>query len=255
MATIRTETQGRVAIIRLDRPEALNALNRAAAEEIAAAAEGFDRDPGIGCIVVTGADKAFAAGADIKEMQAADFRDMIRENWFATWDRFTAIRIPTIAAVNGYALGGGCELAMMCDFIIAGDKARFGQPEIRLGVMPGMGGTQRLTRLVGRCKAMELCLTGRMMDAAEAERIGLVARVFPAADLEAEAVAMATEIAERSRLVAMMLKETVHRADEVSLSEGLRFERRLFHAMFALEDQKEGMAAYIEKRAPQFRRD
>ncbi|SHJ53814.1 enoyl-CoA hydratase [Aureimonas altamirensis DSM 21988] len=255
MATIRTETQGRVAIIRLDRPQALNALNRAVAEEIAEAAEGFDRDPDIGCIVVTGSDKAFAAGADIKEMQPAEFRDMIRENWFATWDRFTAIRIPTIAAVNGYALGGGCELAMMCDIILAGDKARFGQPEIRLGVMPGMGGTQRLTRLVGRSKAMELCLTGRMMDAAEAERSGLVARVFPAADLEAEAIAMAAEIAERSRLVTMMLKETVHRADEVSLSEGMRFERRLFHAMFALEDQKEGMAAYIEKREPRFRRD
>ncbi|UHD47498.1 enoyl-CoA hydratase [Aureimonas altamirensis] len=255
MATIRTETQGRVAIIRLDRPRALNALNRAVAEEIAEAAEGFDRDPDIGCIVVTGSDKAFAAGADIKEMQPAGFRDMIRENWFATWDRFTAIRIPTIAAVNGYALGGGCELAMMCDIILAGDKARFGQPEIRLGVMPGMGGTQRLTRLVGRSKAMELCLTGRMMDAAEAERSGLVARVFPAADLEAEAIAMAAEIAERSRLVTMMLKETVHRADEVSLSEGMRFERRLFHAMFALEDQKEGMAAYIEKREPRFRRD
>ncbi|WP_336740840.1 enoyl-CoA hydratase [Aureimonas altamirensis] len=255
MATIRTETQGRVAIIRLDRPQALNALNRAVAEEIAEAAEGFDRDPDIGCIVVTGSEKAFAAGADIKEMQPAEFRDMIRENWFATWDRFTAIRIPTIAAVNGYALGGGCELAMMCDIILAGDKARFGQPEIRLGVMPGMGGTQRLTRLVGRSKAMELCLTGRMMDAAEAERSGLVARVFPAADLEAEAIAMAAEIAERSRLVTMMLKETVHRADEVSLSEGMRFERRLFHAMFALEDQKEGMAAYIEKREPRFRRD
>ncbi|MCM2503787.1 enoyl-CoA hydratase [Aureimonas altamirensis] len=255
MATIRTETQGRVAIIRLDRPEALNALNRAVAEEIASAAEGFDRDPDIGCIVVAGSQKAFAAGADIKEMQQADFRDMIRENWFATWDRFTAIRIPTIAAVNGYALGGGCELAMMCDIILAGDTARFGQPEIRLGVMPGMGGTQRLTRLVGRSRAMELCLTGRMMDAAEAERCGLVARIFPAAQLEAEAIAMAAGIAERSRLVTMMLKETVHRADEVSLSEGLRFERRLFHAMFALEDQKEGMAAYIEKREPQFRRD
>lgn len=255
MATIRTETQGRVAIIRLDRPEALNALNRAVAEEIASAAEGFDRDPDIGCIVVAGSQKAFAAGADIKEMQRADFRDMIRENWFATWDRFTAIRIPTIAAVNGYALGGGCELAMMCDIILAGDTARFGQPEIRLGVMPGMGGTQRLTRLVGRSRAMELCLTGRMMDAAEAERCGLVARIFPAEQLEAEAIAMAAGIAERSRLVTMMLKETVHRADEVSLSEGLRFERRLFHAMFALEDQKEGMAAYIEKREPQFRRD
>lgn len=255
MATIKTETQGRVAIIRLDRPQALNALNRAVADEIASAAEGFDRDPEIGCIVVTGSEKAFAAGADIKEMQPADFRDMIRENWFATWDRFTAIRIPTIAAVNGYALGGGCELAMMCDIILAGDKARFGQPEIRLGVMPGMGGTQRLTRLVGRSKAMELCLTGRMMDAAEAERCGLVARVFPATELEAEAIAMAAEIAQRSRLVTMMLKETVHRADEVSLSEGLRFERRLFHAMFALEDQKEGMAAYIEKREPNFRRD
>jgi len=255
MQTIRTETRDRVAVIRLNRPDALNALNRATAQDIAEAAEGFEKDPAIGCIVVLGSDKAFAAGADIKEMHPAGFREMIRDDWFATWDRFTAIRIPTIAAVNGYALGGGCELAMMCDIILAGDGARFGQPEIGLGVMPGMGGTQRLTRLIGKSKAMELCLTGRMMDAQEAERIGLVARIFPAERLEEEALSMAAAIAQRSRLSTMILKESIQRADEGSLSEGLLFERRLFQAMFALEDQKEGMAAYLEKRAARFERD
>jgi len=252
--TILTETAGRVALIRLNRPQALNALNSQLAGELVEAAEAFDRDAGIGCIVVTGSEKAFAAGADIKEMQSRSYPEMYAQDWFALWGRFADIRTPTIAAVNGFALGGGCEVAMMCDIILAGDGAKFGQPEINLGVMPGMGGTQRLARLVGRSKAMELCLTGRMMGAEEAERAGLAARVFPAAELEAEAMKIAALIAEKPLMAAMMTKEAIERADEVSLAEGLRFERRVFHSMFALPDQKEGMSAFVEKRKPSFDR-
>jgi len=252
--TILTETAGRVALIRLNRPQALNALNSQLAGELVEAAEAFDRDAGIGCIVVTGSEKAFAAGADIKEMQSRSYPEMYAQDWFALWSRFADIRTPTIAAVNGFALGGGCEVAMMCDIILAGDGAKFGQPEINLGVMPGMGGTQRLARLVGRSKAMELCLTGRMMGAEEAERAGLAARVFPAAELEAEAMKIAALIAEKPLMAAMMTKEAIERADEVSLAEGLRFERRVFHSMFALPDQKEGMSAFVEKRKPSFDR-
>ncbi|KAA0972531.1 enoyl-CoA hydratase [Aureimonas fodinaquatilis] len=255
MTTIIIEKIGRAALIRLNRPEALNALNRQVAKELADAAQSFDRDPDIGCIVITGSEKAFAAGADIKEMQPASHREMYGQDWFADWDRFAATRLPTIAAVNGYALGGGCELAMMCDIIVAGETARFGQPEIKLGVMPGMGGTQRLTRLIGKSKAMELCLTGRLMDAQEAERCGLVARIFATAELEAKALEMAQTIAGFSRTIAMMTKETISRAEEVSTVEGVRFERRMFYSMFGLEDQREGMAAYIEKRKPEFPRD
>ena len=248
LETILTERQGRVALIRLNRPKALNALNLQLATELTEAALGFDRDPGIGCIVVTGSEKAFAAGADIKEMQDATYAEMYAQDWFQIWERFSAVRTPMIAAVNGFALGGGCEVAMMCDIVLAGDGAKFGQPEINLGVMPGMGGSQRLTRLIGRSKAMELCLTGRMIGAEEAERAGLAARVFPAAELEAEAVKMAALIAEKSKLAAMMTKEAINRAEEISLTEGLRFERRVFHSMFALPDQKEGMAAFVAKR-------
>ena len=250
---VLVETRGRVGLITLNRPEALNAINLELTQAFVAAAEAFDRDPGIGCIVVTGSEKAFAAGADIKEMEARSALEMYAADWFADWNRFAACRTPTIAAVAGFALGGGCELAMMCDFIIAADTAKFGQPEIKLGVMPGMGGSQRLTRLVGRAKAMEMCLTGRMMDAVEAERAGLVARVVPAADLMADAIKTAETIAGMSLPIAMMTKETVARAEEMSLAEGLRFERRVFHAMFATEDQKEGMRAFVEKRKPAFK--
>lgn len=251
--TILTETRGRVGLVTLNRPKALNAINRQLTEELLSALEGFDRDPGIGCMVLTGSDKAFAAGADIKEMQSASFIEMYSNDRFSDWDRMGALRTPVIAAVAGFALGGGCELAMMCDFILAADTAKFGQPEIKLGVMPGMGGSQRLTRLVGRSKAMEMCLTGRMMDAAEAERAGLVSRVVSAAALIDDAMRTAGTIASMSLPAAMMVKEAVNRADQVSLAEGLRHERRVFHAMFALEDQKEGMTAFVEKRAADFR--
>lgn len=251
--TILVETRGRVGLITLNRPKALNAINRLLTVELLAAAEAFDRDPAIGCIVVTGSEKAFAAGADIKEMQSAASIDMYQSDWFGDWDRMTKLRTPVIAAVAGFALGGGCELAMMCDFILAADTAKFGQPEIKLGVMPGMGGSQRLTRLVGRSKAMEMCLTGRMMDAHEAERAGLVSRIVPAADLVAEALKTAETIAAMSLPAAMMAKEAVNRADEVALAEGLRFERRLFHSMFGFEDQKEGMAAFVGKRPAEFK--
>ena len=250
---IIVETRDKVGFIQLNRPQALNALNSALLADLAAALEAFDRDSGIGAIVITGSEKAFAAGADIKEMQTLDFAEAYLGDFFSEWERVTRLRKPLIAAVAGYALGGGCELAMMCDFIIAADTAKFGQPEITLGVMPGMGGSQRLTRSVGKSKAMDLCLTGRMMDAAEAERCGLVARVVPAADLVAEAVKAAAKIASFSLPVVMMTKETVNRAYETTLSEGLRFERRVFHSMFALEDQKEGMTAFAEKRAPSFK--
>lgn len=250
--TLRTEIRGRVGILTLDRPQALNALNLQLMGEITAAASAFDDDPGIGCIVITGSDKAFAAGADIREMQNLSYMEMHRSNWFAGWDALGRVRTPVIAAVSGYALGGGCELAMMCDFILASDTAKFGQPEIKLGVIPGMGGSQRLTRLVGKAKAMEMCLTGRMIDAAEAERAGLVARIVPGGGLLDDAIATATTIAAMSAPVAMMVKQAVNVAYETTLAEGLRFERQVFHAAFATEDQKEGMAAFAEKRAPRF---
>ncbi len=253
--TIIVETRGRVGCITLNRPKALNALNAQLMMELVAAAERFDRDPGVGCVLITGSEKAFAAGADIKEMQSQGYMDMYLNDWFGAWERLAAIRTPVVAAVAGFALGGGCELAMMCDVILAGDNAKFGQPEIKLGVMPGMGGSQRLTRLVGKPKAAEMCLTGRMMDAAEAERSGLVARVVPVAELPGEAMKTAETIASMSKSAAMMTKEAINRAYEVTLREGLLFERRLFHSMFATADQKEGMAAFVEKRAAVFVRD
>jgi enoyl-CoA hydratase len=251
--TILVETRGRVGRITLNRPKALNALNSRVMAEIVAAAQAFDADPAIGAIVVAGSEKAFAAGADIKEMQPKSFIDAYMEDFFAGWEMLTRVRKPLIAAVAGYALGGGCELAMMCDFIIAAENAKFGQPEITLGVMPGMGGSQRLTRFVGKSKAMDMCLTGRMMDAAEAERSGLVSRVVPLEKLLDEALGAAEKIASFSLPAVMMAKETINRSYETTLSEGLRFERRVFHSMFALEDQKEGMGAFAEKRQAAFR--
>ncbi|MGB3832303.1 MAG: enoyl-CoA hydratase [Mesorhizobium sp.] len=251
--TIIAETRGKVGLITLNRPQALNALNSQVLSELLAAVKGFEADAGIGAIVLTGSDKAFAAGADIKEMQSKSYVEAYLGDFFTGWEDFTRLRKPIVAAVAGYALGGGCELAMMCDFIIAADTARFGQPEITLGVMPGMGGSQRLTRFVGKSKAMDMVLTGRMMDAAEAERAGLVSRVVPAAELLDEALKAAAKIASFSLPAVMMAKESVDRAYETTLAEGLRFERRLFHSMFALDDQKEGMAAFVEKRKPDFR--
>jgi enoyl-CoA hydratase/carnithine racemase len=251
---ILVSREGAVAVVTLNRPKALNALNAELLSELVAALEGFDVDDGVRAIVLTGSERAFAAGADIKEMAPQSYMDMFKSNFFAAAaDKIAAIRKPIIAAVAGYALGGGCELAMLCDFIIAADTAKFGQPEINLGVMPGIGGTQRLTRFVGKSKAMEMCLTGRNMDAAEAERSGLVSRVVPAAELMAEAMKAAQKVAEQSVPIVMMTKETVNRAYETTLAEGIRFERRLFHAMFATEDQKEGMAAFSEKRKPAFK--
>jgi enoyl-CoA hydratase len=251
--TILVDTRGKVGLITLNRPKALNALNSTVLEEIVHAARAFDASAGIGAIVITGSEKAFAAGADIKEMQDKSYIDMYMADFFAGWEELTRIRKPIVAAVAGYALGGGCELAMMCDFIIAADTAKFGQPEITLGVMPGMGGSQRLTRFVGKSKAMEMCLTGRMMESAEAERCGLVSRVVPAGELIEEALKTAGKIADLSMPAVMMTKEAVNRAYETTLSEGLRFERRVFHSMFALDDQKEGMAAFADKRRAQFR--
>ncbi|WP_099865872.1 enoyl-CoA hydratase [Pararhizobium haloflavum] len=252
-STIKTDIRGRVALITLNRPEALNALNSTLMRELLEALRAFDENPDIGAIVMTGSEKAFAAGADIKEMQNLTFIDNYVGNFIGGWDDVARTRKPKIAAVAGYALGGGCELAMMCDFIIAGDNAKFGQPEITLGVLPGMGGTQRLARAVGKAKAMDLCLTGRMMDAAEAERSGLVARIVPAAELLDVAVKAAEKIAGFSLPATMMAKETVDRAFETTLEEGLRFERRVFHSLFATDDQKEGMSAFVEKRKPDFR--
>ncbi|MEQ1889118.1 MAG: enoyl-CoA hydratase [Alphaproteobacteria bacterium] len=250
---IIVETHGRVGLIRLNRPQALNALCKALMDELCQAIDAFEADNGIGCMVITGSDRAFAAGADIKEMQPKTYMGVFMEDFITSnWERASRARKPVIAAVAGFALGGGCELAMMCDFILAADTAKFGQPEINLGVMPGAGGTQRLTRFVGKSKAMEMCLTGRMMDAAEAERAGLVSRIIPAADLVAEALKVAAGIAEKSLPIAMMAKESINRAYEVSLSEGVRFERRLFHSQFATKDQSEGMAAFIEKRPAKF---
>ena len=251
---IKTETKGRVGIIRLDRPKALNALCADLVRELGQALDAFEADPGIGCMVLTGSDKAFAAGADIKEMKDQSYQDVFLRDFITVgWEKVSQVRKPIVAAVAGYALGGGCEMAMMCDFIIAADNARFGQPEISIGTIPGAGGTQRLTRYVGKSKAMEMCLTGRIMDAAEAERSGLVSRVVPVGELVAEAVRTAEKIATMSRPIAMMAKEAVNRAYETTLAEGIRFERRLFHSTFSTEDQKEGMAAFVEKRSPQFR--
>ncbi len=251
---IIVEKRGAVGLITLNRPQALNALNQALMGELAQALDTFEADDEIGAIVVTGGEKAFAAGADIKEMKDKSFIDCYREDFLTRkWERLADCRKPTIAAVAGFALGGGCELAMMADFIIAADTAEFGQPEIAIGAIPGLGGTQRLTRAVGKAKAMELCLTGRRMKAEEAERAGLVARVVPAADLLADAMKTAEKIAAMSRPLAMLAKEAVNRSFEVSLAEGLRFERRAFHAVFATEDQKEGMNAFAEKRKPAFR--
>ncbi|ROR53964.1 short chain enoyl-CoA hydratase [Luteococcus japonicus] len=249
---ILVETRGRVAIITLNRPKALNALNDLTMREVVAATAELDANPEIGCFVLTGSEKAFAAGADIKEMSEKSATQMYTLDWFAGWDQFTSRRTPVIAAVNGYALGGGCELAMMCDFILAGDKAKFGQPEINLGIIPGMGGSQRLTRAVGKAKAMEMCLTGRMIDAEEAERSGLVARIVPAAELLDEAISTAELIASKSKVAATMVKEVVNAAYETNLQQGVLYERRVFHSAFASEDQKEGMAAFVEKREPNF---
>jgi enoyl-CoA hydratase len=251
---ILVETRGAVGLITLSRPKALNALCDALVREIGTALDGFEADDKIGAVVITGSDKAFAAGADIKEMSGRSYMDVYLADFItAGWERVTTCRKPIVAAVAGYALGGGCELAMMCDTIIAADTAKFGQPEITLGVIPGAGGTQRLTRFVGKAKAMDMVLTGRMMDAAEAERSGLVSRVVPAATLLDEAVALAARIAEMSRPAVMLAKESVNRAYETTLSEGVRFERRVFHSLFATEDQKEGMAAFVEKRKPRFK--
>jgi enoyl-CoA hydratase len=251
--TIVLEERGAVALITLNRPEALNALNRQLMDELTDAVRSIEANDAIGCTVITGSDRAFAAGADIKEMQSKSYADVMMEDFItANWEEVTRTRKPMIAAVAGYALGGGCELAMMCDFILAGENARFGQPEIQLGVIPGAGGTQRLTRFVGKSKAMEMCMTGRMMDAAEAERSGLVSRVVPTEDLLEEALSVATKIAELSRPALFLLKESVNKSYEVPLDEGVMFERRVFHSLFAFDDQTEGMEAFVEKRTPNF---
>ncbi len=253
--TILTETRGRVGLITLNRPRELNALSDQLIGELNLALDHFEADDGIGAIVVTGSDKAFAAGADIKEMQDKTYMEAFKGDFIASWERISRTRKPVIAAVAGFALGGGCELAMSCDFILATDTAKFGQPEIKLGILPGAGGTQRLARAVGKAKAMELCLTGRMMDAEEAERAGLVARIVPAANLIEEAVKTAETIAGLSLPAVMMAKDCVNRAFETTLAEGIRYERRTFHALFATHDQKEGMAAFTGKRRPQFRNE
>jgi len=251
---IIVETRGRVGLVTLNRPKALNALNDALMNELGDALAKFDADEGIGAIVITGSDKAFAAGADIGAMKDRGYRDVYMGEFVTrNWERMKSVRKPVIAAVAGYALGGGCELAMMCDIVFAAEGAKFGQPEIKLGIIPGAGGTQRLPRAVGKAKAMDLVLTGRMMDAAEAERAGLVSRVVPADKLIEEALAAAAQIAEFSLPSVMMAKESVNRAFESPLAEGMLFERRLFHALFATEDQKEGMAAFVERRKPKFR--
>jgi len=250
--TIIVETRGKVGLIRLNRPQALNALNRALVQELTAAIDAFEADAAIGCMVITGSERAFAAGADIKEMAEKSFAEAFLGDFAATWDRAATARKPIIAAVAGFALGGGCELAMQCDLIIAADNAKLGQPEIKLGVIPGIGGTQRFTRAVGKAKAMDIVLTGRMMDAEEAERAGLVARIVPLASLLDEAMKVADTIAAMSLPSVLAGKEAVNRAFETSLAEGIRFERRIFHALFATADQKEGMAAFIAKRPPKF---
>jgi len=251
---ILTETRGKAGLITLNRPKAMNALSPELMRELGHALDAFAADDNIGAIVITGSEKAFAAGADIKAMKDWGYMDVYLSDYItAEWETVNCIRKPVIAAVAGYALGGGCELAMMCDFILAADTAKFGQPEINLGIIPGAGGTQRLPRFVGKSKAMEMALTGRMMDAAEAERCGLVSRVLPADQLLEEAIKTAQKICELSLPVVMLAKESVNRAFETTLSEGVRFERRMFHSCFAIEDQKEGMAAFVEKRKPAFR--
>ncbi len=252
--TVLTEVVGKVGLIRLNRPEALNALNTDVIAGIHAAVDAFEADENIGCIVITGSEKAFAAGADIGAMKDYDYMHAYKNDYITKgWERIKTARKPVIAAVAGFALGGGCEMAMMCDMIFAADTAKFGQPEIKLGTMPGLGGSQRLPRAVGKAKAMDMCLTARMMDATEAERAGLVARIFPADTLLEETLKAAQTIAGYSLPVIMMIKESVNRAFESSLNEGLLFERRVFHATFALEDQKEGMAAFAQKRKPSFK--
>ncbi len=250
--TVIVETRGRVGLIRLNRPKALNALNSVLLRELTSAVDGFETNSAIGCMVITGSDKAFAAGADIKEMADKTFIDVFYEDFCAALHRVAAARKPVIAAVAGFALGGGCELALQCDLIIAADNARFGQPEIKLGIIPGIGGTQRLTHAIGKSKAMDLILTGRMMDAQEAERSGLVARIVPLQSLLDEALKVAETIASMSLPAVLAAKEAVNRAFETSLAEGIRFERRIFHSLFATADRKEGMAAFIEKRPPRF---
>ncbi len=253
-SNILVETRGAVGLITLNRPKALNALCDALVRELGRALDAFEADPAIGAVVITGSDKAFAAGADIKEMAGKSYMDVYLTDFITDgWERVTTCRKPIVAAVAGYALGGGCELAMMCDTVVAAETAKFGQPEILLGVIPGAGGTQRLTRFVGKAKAMDMILTGRQMDAAEAERSGLVSRVVAADKLVDEAVAVATRMAEMSRPAVMIAKEAVNRAFETTLAEGVRFERRVFHSLFATADQKEGMAAFIEKRPPSFK--
>lgn len=251
--TLLVETDGNVGIITLNRPDALNALNAKLCGELVDALAAYETDANIGCVILTGAGRAFAAGADIKEMAPQSYMDVYKKDLFGAFEHaLSSFRKPLIAAVNGFALGGGCELAMLCDFILASETAKFGQPEINLGVMPGIGGTQRLTRFVGKSKAMDMCLTGRMMDAAEAERSGLVSRVLPADKLLDEAKAAAKKIASQSRPIAMMTKETVNAAYETTLRQGIMLERRLFHSMFATDDQKEGMSAFVEKRPAKF---
>jgi enoyl-CoA hydratase len=247
---ILVETRGRVGVITLNRPQALNALNAKLNQELATAIAAFDADEAVGCLLITGSEKAFAAGADIKEMAGKSYADVTLGDFTGTWHHAARARKPVVAAVAGFALGGGCELALQCDLIVAADTAKFGQPEIKLGVIPGIGGTQRLTRAIGKAKAMDLILTGRMMDAAEAERAGLVARVVPAANLMDEAMKAAETIASMSLPSVLAAKETVNRAFETTLAEGIAFERRVFHGLFATEDQKEGMAAFVEKRKP-----
>ena len=254
LETLKLETgEDGVAIVTLNRPEALNAFNKQLMDELTSVLDDLDKDPEVRCVVITGSDRAFAAGADITEMKDMGFPGTYFEDFItANWERAARMRTPTIAAVNGYALGGGCELALMCDFILASDKAKFGQPEITIGVSPGAGGTQRLARFIGKSKTMELCLTGRMMDAAEAERCGLVSRIIPSDELMEEARSVARKIAAMPRATAMMTKEMVNTAYETPLSQGVMFERRLFHSLFATEDQSEGMEAFVEKRAPHF---
>lgn len=251
--TLLVDTQGPIGRIRLNRPDALNALNGKLMDELTEALDIFEADDKIGCMVLFGSEKAFAAGADIKEMIGKTFSDVVREDYITrNWERLTRCRKPVIAGVAGYVLGGGCEMAMMCDVIIAADNAKFGQPEISIGIIPGAGGSQRLARFVGKSKTMEMCLTGRMMDAAEAERSGLVSRIVPLAQLEDEVMKIAGKICELSRPAVLLAKESVNRAFETTLSEGVRFERKVFHSLFATEDRMEGMNAFIEKRKPQY---
>ena len=252
MSNILIERKGRVVVVRLNRPKVLNALNSEVMVEMISALQRLDRDPEVGCFVVTGSERAFAAGADIKELASKSYMDMFHEDFLSGWAGFAELRTPKIAAVAGYALGGGCELAMMCDMIFAADTAKFGQPEIKLGLIPGMGGSQRLTKLVGKAKAMDMILTGRMMDAEEAERAGLVARVIPADQLMEETLAAAETIAGYGKTAAMVARDAVNQAEETGLSDGILFERRTYHALWATEDAQEGMQAFLEKREPEF---